>query len=70
MSKNIEFIVGIISMIIIVMIAFGGPIIWNALRCHAKYDDSYSPVEYGVFSGCRATFNGKLIPVERIREGD
>lgn len=37
-------------------------------QCHARYEPSYAPVSWGIVQGCMATFNGKHIPVERIRE--
>lgn len=40
----------------------------DSASCYAKYEQEYSPVTWGVLQGCKATFNGKHIPVERIRE--
>jgi len=38
----------------------------NKLQCNAKYKD-YKP-QYGLSSGCRIEWNGKLTPVEMVRQ--
>ncbi len=54
--------------IVAVALVLGGAYWFSSVQCHAKYDDTYSPVSWGVLQGCKATFNGRHIPVERIRE--
>lgn len=56
----------LIIFICIIMFSIG--FLLEYWECYAKYEDEYSPVSYGPMQGCKATFNDKHIPVERIRE--
>ena len=67
MEDDTIAIVGAVGLFIggfLAFLAFG--YFMDSYECHSKY--SSFKAEYGIFSGCRIEWNGKITPVDIIRE--
>lgn len=69
-QENKDLIIAAFAVVAVVALIYVGSYFVIKARCYAKYEPSYAPVSFGMLQGCMATFNGKRIPVERIREGE
>ncbi len=66
MDRDIKIVIAITVLTPLLLV--WGIIEFEESRCFAKYEQSYAPVSWGFMQGCMAAFNGKHVPVERIRE--
>lgn len=57
---------GIIGVILFFVLLIGLKLFISERRCLTSYEN-YQPA-WGIFSGCRITFEGKLTPVDIVRE--
>lgn len=61
-----SFVIGLIVLVIGIALLIGFVMWSDSKSCYSGYEN-YQP-KWGVFSGCRVMWDGKLTPVDIVRE--
>jgi len=62
--KNLNFVIGII--VVIISFAIAAYIFVDKNTCYEKYSAGYS-LGYTTIGGCKVDINGEMIPVNKIK---